>query len=287
MAQTEKEMKQKTRSKGHWTLLGAVLLLGGLIIGVLQLRPAGSEPESPALPANPFSPEDFAVEDGLLTCTAAPVLHGIDVSSHQGQIDWQRVRQAGMEFAMIRLGYRGYSTGEIHADAMGRENYRKAGKAGLLRGVYFYSQATTPEEAREEADYVLELLGEETPELPVVFDWEYVSYDARTGSLSAQAMTDCALAFCQAIADAGLKPMLYFNQELVRTRLDLTAAADYPFWLAQYADALTYPLSVSLWQYTDCGSVDGISQPVDMDLLFLDDFPTISGSFGENSSELG
>lgn len=274
MAQTGKYAKKQVRKKGKITLLAAVLLLGGLIFGITRLPDRAPEPEStePALPSNPYSPVDFVVEDGLLICTAADVLHGIDVSSHQGEIDWQQVRQSGMDFAMIRVGYRGYDEGLIHEDSYGSNNYRQAGEAGLLRGVYFYSQAISPEEAREEANFVLDFLGDAQPELPVVFDWEYVSYEARTGALSPQQMTDCALAFCQTIASAGLQPMIYFNQDLAQTRLDLTAVQDYPFWLAQYADALTFPVSVSLWQYTDAGSVDGITGNVDMNLLFLESF---------------
>ena len=110
----------------------------------------------PTVAPNPYGPGDFAYQDGYLTCVSGESLLGVDVSEHQGQIDWQKVAESGVKFAMIRIGYRAWgSQGELHADAYGAENLKGAMEAGLQVGVYFFSQAISVEEAREEAQYVL------------------------------------------------------------------------------------------------------------------------------------
>lgn len=282
MAPTGKYAKKRTRQRGKATLGFAVVLLSALIIGIVRMCSAPEPYEGTSLPSNPYKDSEFVMQNGLLTVPGENTLNGIDVSSHQGSIDWEQVADAGIQFAMIRVGYRGYSEGDLHEDTNARENYRNAGEVGLQRGVYLYSQAISPEEAREEAEFVLDFLEDQVPELPVVFDWEYVSRDARTGAVSGSTMTDCALAFCQVIRDAGLEPMIYFNQDLVSTRLDLTAVQDYGFWLAQYRSQLTFPVEVAMWQYTDSGTLPGIEGKVDMDLLFL---PEKTGDFSDFSEE--
>lgn len=262
--------KKQNRRRGKLTLTAAVLLLGGAILWMTLRQPVEPEPPAPSLPKNPYAQTEFVFDNGFLNAEDVSLLHGIDVSSHQGSIDWPQAAEAGVEFAMIRVGYRGYDLGDLHIDSQADVNYREAGEAGLQRGVYIYSQAVSPEEAVEEANFVLEFLDGRVPELPVVFDWEYVRRDARTGACSRECVTDCALAFCQTIAQAGLKPMVYFNQDLAGTRLELAAISGYDFWLAQYGTALTYPVEVSMWQYSDKGTVPGITGAVDLDLLFLD-----------------
>ena len=204
-----------------------------------------------------------------MTCTAGPTRRGIDVSAYQEDIDWEEVSAAGFDFAFIRIGYRGYTAGSIREDERARENLAGAKAAGLDVGVYFYAQAVCVEEAAEEAAWCLEFLAGEELDLPVVYDWEWVSESARTGGIGKSTLTECVKAFCTAIENAGYQPMVYFNNHVSRDLLNLEALAQYPFWLAQYKEQMDYPYQVDFWQYTEEGRVPGIAGNVDINLMFL------------------
>ena len=232
-------------------------------------QPDPVETTAPELAANPYGAGDFAYdENGYLTCLAGKSLPGIDVSSHQGQIDWTAVKESGIEFAIIRLGYRGYHTGTIHADETALQNLAGAKAAGLKVGAYFFSQAVNTAEAVEEARFALQMLGGMALDLPLVYDWEYVSESARTGSMDPQTLMDCIHSFCGEIERQGYEPMVYFNQDLALNMLELEQLSRYPFWLAMYSDQMTYPYEVRFWQYSDEGTVPGIEGNVDLDLYF-------------------
>lgn len=195
---------------------------------------------------------------------------GIDVSSYQGDIDWQQVAATDIEFVMIRLGYRGYSEGTLNLDAKFLENLEGAKAAGLKVGVYFFSQAITTTEAMEEAMFVLQNLGGVELDYPVVFDWETISgSDARTDYLETDVLTDCAVTFCEMIAQAGYVPMIYYNSYVGYAKFDLDRLAQYDVWYAQYAQKPTMYYNYRIWQYTDSGEVPGIDTRVDMNLAFL------------------
>lgn len=235
--------------------------------------PTGPQPLQHHITPNHFRAEDFAYdENGYITCLEVESWLGIDVSAHQRSIDWQQVADAGVQFAMIRIAYRGWgSAGNLLQDNYAMANLDGASAAGLKIGVYIYSQAITVEEAIEEAQFVLTLLDGRALEMPVVFDWEQPSADeARTKNLDNETLNACAMAFCQTIQDAGYTPMVYFNQKQAKYQYDLTALqkAGYPFWLAMYADAFTYAHHAQMWQYTSSGSVPGINGRVDLDLYF-------------------
>ena len=262
MAQTNqprRPARKKKRTQRRLLLLPALLLAAFVL-----LRMSDGAPER-----NPLSPEDFTTAGGYVTCTAVPTRRGVDVSQYQEQIDWKQVHAAGFDFAFIRIGYRGSTTGALYEDPLARQNLTGAKAAGLDVGVYFYSQATTPEEAAEEARWCLEFLGDAALELPVVYDWEWVGDDARTANMDRQTLTQCAQTFCQTIEEAGRRSMLYFNRHVSRELLDLRALRDYPFWFAQYAQALDYSYRVDFWQYTETGTVPGIPGKVDINLMFL------------------
>ena len=199
---------------------------------------------------------------------------GIDVSSHNGDIRWDAVRSDGVEFAILRIGYRGYAPeGNIRVDDKFVQNYDGAHNAGIDLGVYFYSQAITVEEAVEEAKFVLEQLGDRTLEYPVVFDWEPVdSYDPdvppRTEDVMPGTLTLAASAFCETIKDAGYDAMVYTNKKMAYIKYDLRLLENYPKWLALYNDDMTYYYDFDMWQY-GFGTVDGVDGDVDVDIAII------------------
>ena len=168
MSQTRKKRppaRKRKRRQRRRGCLGGVLLLAAVLAGILLLRPS-AQPS-----ANPLSPGDFRTVDGCVTCTAVPTRRGVDVSQYQEEVDWQQVREAGFDFAFVRIGYRGNTTGELYADELAQQHLTGAKEAGLDVGVYFYSQAVRPEEAAEEAQWCLEFLAVSELVLPVVDDW--------------------------------------------------------------------------------------------------------------------
>jgi len=230
---------------------------------------APTHPTQPpfSLPENPYGPEDFAWEGDYLTCISGQAMLGIDVSHWQGDVDWQQVKAAGIEFVMIRLGQRGAVEGKLSQDSRAREYYEGASAAGLKIGAYFFSQAITPQEAVEEAEYALEMVKDWNLEMPLVYDWEHYAEDGRTLDITGRMLTDCTVAFCDTVREAGYTPMVYFNRDQAR-RLKWTDLADYPLWLAMYDQDMSYPYRVDMWQYTSSGSVPGISGNVDINLYF-------------------
>lgn len=194
---------------------------------------------------------------------------GIDVSSYQTSIDWEKAAADGVEFAIIRMGYRGYETGKITEDRYFRRNAEGANAAGVDIGVYFYSQAITPEEAAEEADYVINLLSEtDVPvTMPVVFDWEFVTDEdpARTDGMTGDIQTDCCKAFCEKIAAAGYSPMYYATVNTALFRYDM-GQLPYPLWIAEYAPKCGFVYDYAMWQYSCSGVVDGIEGLVDLNI---------------------
>ena len=201
---------------------------------------------------------------------------GVDVSSHQGPIDWKAVAADNVQFAMIRIGYRGSTEGAIRADELFETNLNGAQNAGLDVGVYFFSQAINVEEAQEEAAFVLQQLkeaGVTKLNLPVAFDLEpSPDYSGRADNLSPAETNAIARAFCTAIQDAGYRVIVYGNK-VDLNRFDLVSLNE-PIWLAQYTDQPDVNFNFLLWQYTSTGKVDGIDGSVDLNL----DFSSVSTS---------
>lgn len=197
-------------------------------------------------------------------------LTGIDVSVFQGDINWEEVASDGIDFVILRIGYRGYgSKGIMGIDDNFYKNYDGAVNAGLKVGAYFYSQATNAEEAREEARYVLSALGDRELQMPVVYDWEYVdNAEARTAQMTSEQITECAVNFCNEIEMSGREVMIYFNREIGYFEYDLASISGYDFWLAEYSEYPTFIYKFNMWQYTDSGTVKGISSRVDMNIYF-------------------
>lgn len=199
---------------------------------------------------------------------------GIDVSYHQGEIDWARVAADGIDFAMIRVGYRGYESGMLNLDERFHSYMSGAVDAGLDVGVYFFSQAVTTEEAVEEANFVMENIRGYDVTFPIVFDWEIMDSDtARTNEIMPYTVTECAAAFCDTISEGGYRPMVYGSRKFALMKLDMSKIPTVDFWFAEYKDGHnepTYPYDFQIWQYASDGRVDGIDCDVDMNICFAD-----------------
>ena len=195
---------------------------------------------------------------------------GIDVSEHNGEIDWEAVAADGVEFVMIRVGNRGYTAGELYKDERFDENYEGARAAGLKVGAYFFSQAVTVQEAAEEAEFTLNVLKGLKLDLPVAYDWELIGQEnARADDIDRETLTACTSEFCGRIAKK-FDAMIYTNAYQCYYLLAPGELSAYPIWFASYADTPILYYSFDIWQYSDKGSVKGISKPVDMNICFFD-----------------
>lgn len=194
---------------------------------------------------------------------------GIDVSSHQGVIDWNLVAQDGVEFAFIRVGFRGYgSEGKLVVDEMFHANIQQAKEAGVKVGVYMFSQATTEAELDEEVQLVLDNIASYQLDCPVVYDVEMISGNGRMNKLTPEERTALTLRFCEKIAQAGYRPMIYHNTEMAAIRINYDALEAYDKWYASYNRRMFFPYEFQVWQYSDKGSVQGIKTNVDMNISF-------------------
>lgn len=194
---------------------------------------------------------------------------GIDVSKYQGNIDWEKVAAEGVEFAFLRVGLRGYGSGKIVEDDSFETNIQGALRSGIKVGVYFFSQATTEEEAIEEANFVLEKIAPYQVDCPVVFDVEKVSDStARMNQLTPQERTNVTIAFLDTIEAAGYQSMFYHNMETALLLLELDRLEDYDRWFAYYGEQFYYPYQYGVWQYSEKGRIDGIDADVDLNIAF-------------------
>lgn len=276
------------------TILFNYMTLGG--DGGEEVPEEPDEPEEPNHPEEPETPEEpdddwkptqpgtvdantydknafEKNENGYLIYTGKDASDhiGIDVSTYQKDIDWEQVADSGVEFAIIRVGFRGYgSTGNIKEDSYYKQNIEGALDAGLDVGVYFFSQAITEEEAVEEAKWTLNAIKGYDISYPVVFDWEYVNIDgARTEDVGGRTITACSKAFSDTVKAAGYTPMVYSNPSMVYNEIDLAQLKDYDFWLANYTTnqaPTSFKYHYDMWQYSDKGQVPGITGNVDLNI---------------------
>lgn len=205
---------------------------------------------------------------------------GIDVARYQGTIDWKEVAQSGIDFAMIRVGYRGMTDGIIKEDPNGRYNLQEASKAGIKIGAYFFSTAVSEEEAKEEAAWMADVLAKYPITYPVVYDCEgFREKSSRQYEMSKQERTDAALAFLTAIERMGYEGMFYASKgdvELDNYWETSRIEEKYKIWVAQYpaepypvTEASSYAQTHHMWQYSTTGTVPGISMPVDMNVAYF------------------
>lgn len=197
---------------------------------------------------------------------------GVDVSEYQGEIDWERVKEEGIEFAIIRLGYSSTTDGKIHMDDYYQSNIKNAKAAGIKVGVYFFSQAITVDEAMEEAKYVCKEIRGKGITMPVIFDMEPVAHveENRISDLTMYEKTEIADAFCSVIEKHGYTPLIYGNPSWIYSSINLSLVTHRDIWLAHYAEVSPFPYRYVMWQYTDSGTVDGINTLCDLDIWFIE-----------------
>ncbi len=194
---------------------------------------------------------------------------GIDVSKWNKEIDWEAVKEEGVEFAIIRCGYRGASSGALVIDPMYEENIRGAIDAGIPVGVYFFTQALDEVEAVEEASMVIRLIEEYDVDYPVFLDSESTGGSGRADGLDARERTAAHKAFLETISAAGYETGVYASRNWLNDRLNMTELSEYRTWLAEYADVPAYDGYYHMWQYTSKGTVNGIETNVDLNLCYM------------------
>lgn len=195
---------------------------------------------------------------------------GVDISKETGLVDFVKLKNAGVQFVMLKVGARGYGNGQLTVDDTFTDYIQKASEAGLDIGVYFYSQAITKEEALEEANLVYENIKDYHLVYPIAFDMEKVSGDAaRTDFLTREEKSNLALIFLDALKNVGYKGIIYGNKEWLIKEINLSTVGTYDIWLSQEGEKPDYPYKYSMWQYTQSGTIDGINGDANLDICFI------------------
>ncbi len=290
-----KKTKRKNGSRAGIRPVFAVLLIAAALLAVYALVQSRRTAETEAdphygmvevfngddyvwivpqdgVPLNDMEKDDFVTDpEGNLTYTGGEyrASRGVDVSSYQGDIDWQQVYDSGVRFAIIRAGGMYYGSGELYSDDYFIKNIDEAKAAGLRVGAYFFSQAITAAEAEAEARFVLELLDGRALDLPLFFDWERISGDtARTDGLDNETLTACALAFCRTVEAADYEAGVYIYNDTGYYGYDLAQLGDYTFWCAGVGSYPYFYYAHKIWQYSFRGSVPGINADCDLNMMF-------------------
>ncbi len=207
-------------------------------------------------------------ETNVLLSDGASIL-GIDVSKWNRDIDWNRVKAQGVDYTIIRCGYRGSRNGYLIEDPYFEQNIKGALDAGVRVGVYFFTQAKTAAEGVEEASMVLSLIRDYELSFPLYIDTEGAG-GGRADNLSVEERTAAVRAFCETVESAGYTAGIYASKSWFTGRLDMEKLSGYSIWLAQYSSRATYDGVYDMWQYTSAGKLDGISTLVDLDLSYVD-----------------
>lgn len=215
---------------------------------------------------------EWTSDEGVMSKTPPKnrkMRYGIDISKHNGKINFKKVKEAGFEFAFIRIAYRGYGkAGNLKEDEMYKTNLKNAKDAGLEIGAYVFSQAINEEEAMEEAKFAVDLLKGYSLDLPLVFDPETIKGDiARTDNIDGLQFTKNAIAFCEEIKKSGFTPAIYSNLVWEDYYYDLSKLQDYAIWYADYNKIPQTPYDFMYWQFSEVGIVDGVDGLVDLNVM--------------------
>lgn len=225
------------------------------------------------IPTSNYKPDDFLENKGVITYEGGDSYVGINVNSKMGDIDWGKVAESGVSYAMIRVGYREKGKGKICLDSNFETNIKNAAEAELPVGVYFYSKAVTEAEAEEEAAFLLEQIRGYSVTYPVAVYWEYDYKDdgsldesSRTVRVNGDQVSDIIATFCKKVKDTGFTASYYCDKAMGYEKLDLTKLQGYEMWYAEYRAAPSFYYDFKMWQYTKEGDVPGISTKVPITL---------------------
>ncbi len=230
------------------------------------------------IPVNSYNTINFYLDDdGFMAYhddDGNKISHlGVDISYHQENVDWDAVKDSGIEFVMLRCGYRGYSEGALIEDEKFREYAQACNDRGIALGVYFFTQAVSVEEAISEAEFTLDLIKDYKISYPVAIDTEYIpDKTARTNTIEIEEKlrSDMCAAFCDRIQKEGYYPMIYASENWIRRDLEYESLQGYDFWAAQYLEKNDFLYDFTIWQYTDKGFINGVDEVVDLDISMVD-----------------
>ncbi len=229
------------------------------------------------IPVNSYKLENFYIEDGYMAYhddEGNKLSHlGVDLSYHQENVDFAALKESGVEFVMLRCGYRGYSEGGLVKDEKFDEYAAACNEYGIPLGVYFFTQAVSVEEAVREAEFTIDLIREYDISYPVALDTEYVSEKgARTNNeeIDEDLRSEMCIAFCRKISEAGYYPMIYASENWIRRDLNYEALQEYDFWAPQYLEENDFMYDFTIWQYTERGFIKGVDEEVDLDISMVD-----------------
>ena len=252
------------------TSAGEVVTINDSVMGDIELQTVkGAE-------VNTYTADNLVTDENGIPSyyeNGQKISHlGIDLSEFQGDVDFSAMKEAGVEFVMLRIGGRYYGDdGVLYTDGNFDTNYDKAKAAGLKVGAYFFSQAISAEDGKQEANYALEKLNKRQLDYPIGFDWENIQEEAaRTDSVTGDQLTSIAEAFCDTVTEAGYKAIVYSNTSQMLIMYDFETMKDYDFWLADYREFPTMYYKFDMWQYTKEGTIPGVEGTVDMNISFTD-----------------
>lgn len=263
----EKEKKTSTVSKSEAERIRRGISDDSISENKFNISPLGAKPEyvsiNAVIPKNDLIEENFSMKDGRLIYSQGGrnVSHfGIDVSKYNGTISWNKVKKDGVEFALIRVGARGYSSGNIILDENFQANLKGCNENKIDVGAYFFSQAITTNEAVEEANYCVAALGGTKIRYPVIFDSESILNDSyRTENLTAEELTSIFKAFADTVKLYGYTPMVAASKEQLAKHFDLQSMSGYDVWLLDEGEKTEYPYRYCIRQYDSEGKIEGIS----------------------------
>ena len=294
---------RKIRNGFRLTVILVFLVILLLLLGIVMTLASGGSSEQPEAPTNaPASIEDFdpkkpqtgtkeeekssiwdklsgALKEDKVQETEGQTF-GIDVARYQGTVDWAQVAESGVEFAMVRVGYRKQEDGQIYPDTNARYNLQEAAKYGIKLGAYFFSTAISEEEAKEEADWVADFLAPHPITYPVAYNCEnFGEPDSRQYRISKRERTDNAIAFLKQIEKRGYEGMFYASKNEMENDEKWQVSRiepDFKVWVAQYptepyptTEQSSYSRTHQMWQYTREGEIPGITQSVDVDIAYF------------------
>ncbi|MBR1478076.1 MAG: hypothetical protein IJ608_08980 [Lachnospiraceae bacterium] len=243
----------------------------------LVINPDGKEEWvliSPYLPKNDYDLTKLVLQSNIMKyyVDGRQVSYvGAEISEAQNYVDFNKLKKYGLDYVMLRIGSRGYGSGQINLDEYFQDNIKRAKDAGLKVGVYFTSEAVNQDEAIEEVSIILAELSEYRPDYPVALDMRLAVNDrSRIDDVTRADKTVIAKTFLDAIKAEGLNACIYGDKEWLIKEIDMSKLTDYDVWLRQAADIPDYPYKFTMWTYMDNATVDGSSQPVSLNMSFID-----------------